>query len=135
MTKGLRFRKGLDDLEALAKAATPGPWTVLRESHGYPDDGQLYVVPSTPNDSVDCVAVVGAEPGATADAAYIAALDPQTVLALIEQARLGEALLRAVETEWYNGNLDESARDRMFSIAPPETRKAALAAALEARRG
>lgn len=62
----------LDELEAHAKAATPGPWTVLdgdgcgwinELTQGY--DGQFPI----------------------ADCNYIAAANPQTVLALIAVAR------------------------------------------------
>jgi len=70
---------GLDYLESVAKAATPGPWT------SFDEDGEAY----------SCPPATGAflvEYGADADQKmrdirYIAAVDPQTVLALVSAAR------------------------------------------------
>jgi hypothetical protein len=75
----------LDRLATLAKAATHGPWepysgTSVVQS-GPPIDKPLYYF------SVDCFG-----PNPLEDAAYIAALDPTTVLDLIAMAREAERL-------------------------------------------
>lgn len=60
-----------DNLRALAEAATPGPW---QDANGYViADGRVLTL--TPNNR-----------------AYIAAVDPQTVLALIDRAKRAEAV-------------------------------------------
>jgi hypothetical protein len=63
----------LDALEAVAKAATPGPWGASRSG--------LKVI------SADGWLVAEAWNPQSANVAHIAAFDPPTVLALIEQAR------------------------------------------------
>ncbi len=65
----------LDKLEALARAATPGPWTYDGDIRA--SDGSFIIrddrySPTTPGDS---------------DAAFIAAANPATALALIDEIR------------------------------------------------
>lgn len=74
----------LDKLEALAKAATPGPW---KRHADLPTD--VIVAPSAP--SAPSVAVIDHGPSdlaqIEANGRFIAAANPATVLALIAQAR------------------------------------------------
>lgn len=67
----------MTDLRALAEAATPGPWTALIESYEAP--GAMFVT-HQPEDAQTPI-VLGV---AYSDAAYIAAADPTTVLALLD---------------------------------------------------
>ncbi len=70
----------LDRLEALAKAATPGPWDI-----GAYQDGWRSVITSTALPFVaEVIARVWAGLGTTR---YIAAMHPQTTLALIAELR------------------------------------------------
>jgi len=70
----------IDELAALANAATPGPWTAgsrcVRDSDGHGVAGEGYTTED-------------------ADLAYIAAANPETVLALIERLRAAEELAMA----------------------------------------
>lgn len=77
----------LNALEAVAKAATPGPWF---ENHGWLGGQYVYVATGThPRDEgYRDVATVGATH--EADATYIATFGPPTVLALIERLRRAE---------------------------------------------
>lgn len=85
----------LDALEAVARAATPGPWRT-----GW-DGQEFYVIPESSTDLWDRVAefTFAIYPGSsdqqdecdTANAKHIAAFDPATVLALIERVREAEA--------------------------------------------
>jgi hypothetical protein len=73
----------LDNLEALARAATPGPWrqcvgTGATEVRGEPAGGQ-----SSPRVS----RILRSDPNAEENAAFIEAANPAAVLALIEQDR------------------------------------------------
>lgn len=78
----------LDQLAALAEAATPGPW------HSEVEFGGCWVVTGGPNDYAVHPAtdpmpgvVLGGSYSGAADAAYIAAAHPRTVAALIAAAR------------------------------------------------
>ncbi len=62
----------LDELERLAKAATPGPWHSTRLGDVSPEDE---------HDPLIC------EPMSDADAAFIASANPSTILALITEVR------------------------------------------------
>lgn len=86
----------LDALEAAAKAATPGPWTLWSNNristHQYvktEDDWTLVAADSgyTDRSSFD---------QRTRDLGYIAAANPQVVLALIERLRKAEEETRAL---------------------------------------
>lgn len=80
----------LDQLEALAKAATPGPWG----SYSNPQaDGFACVATYTQVDYSDSP-FCGAESQAQADAAYTSAAHPGTVLALIAEVRLMRKMLQ-----------------------------------------
>ena len=75
----------LDALEALAKKATPGPWKCRKSYYG-----NLYRVvqfdKGPPETSMYTTSEL--EPG---DARFIAALDPNTVLKIIAEARKARA--------------------------------------------
>lgn len=68
----------LDSLEFRAKAATPGPWNIVRDPDGYTH----YIGPSLVTQVRD-------------DAAYIAAVNPAVVLELIAELRKARA-----ERDW-----------------------------------
>ena len=84
----------LTELERLAKDATPGPWNAMakpepsRVDHGY----RLIATCTSPNSIAVYARTENMEFGKRGwqwgdDASFIAALDPQTVLALIKCAR------------------------------------------------
>lgn len=80
----------LDDLEAKARAATPGPW---REGSV---DRDCVFCPATHPERMSHERVLLRMNGHfphEADAAFIAAANPATALALIEAVRAAEALL------------------------------------------
>ena len=78
----------LDDLEATAKAATPGPWSINWETDEYhagmPDKWALSINGPEASDFADLAA---------ADAEHMATFDPPTVLALIAKLREAEAVI------------------------------------------
>jgi hypothetical protein len=76
----------LDELEAKARAATPGKWCIKLGQATFGDGSQVaYVMQDAP----DPHAVIAYEVALT-DAAHIAAANPATVLALIERVRRAE---------------------------------------------
>ncbi|MBT2485792.1 MULTISPECIES: hypothetical protein [unclassified Microbacterium] len=84
----------LDYLERVAKAATPGPWTDFNE------DGEAY---SRPPATGAFLVEYGADvEQKMRDIRYIAAVDPQTVLALIAAARQRPAPIDAIVGEGKN---------------------------------
>lgn len=72
----------LDELERLARAATPGPWEAFDNHIVRPAVGAVEVDTGNP--------MIG---DSSNDTAYIAATNPKTVLALIERVRELERLL------------------------------------------
>jgi hypothetical protein len=106
---------GLGRLRALALAATPGPWGVLI------DEGFNFIA----------VAEEGSKPrtitneiGRDDDAAYLASVDPQTVLALLDRVEGLETALRLFVAQWnacgpnsdfgrYFSNVIRAARDAL----------------------
>lgn len=73
----------LDDLEMLAKAATPGEWLTTKRS--------VYVLHSV--DPVDGGEVV-CQPKRAVDTRFIAAANPSTILDIIDRYRKLEALCK-----------------------------------------
>lgn len=73
-------KEQLDHLEAVAKAATPGPWTVAEDLEGYVYAGDGETVAMDEREGV-------------ADVEHIATFDPPTALALIARVRELEAAL------------------------------------------
>lgn len=90
----------LDNIESKAKAARPGPYAVERREIdcGYFD----YIVHSGKGDVAWCREELDRK--AKANAAYLAALDPATVLALVAEARA----YRALKAEWERPATTES---------------------------
>jgi len=81
-----------DELRALARAATPGPWQIGPKAL----DGSL-AVRTLPGERVHAMTDMVARPTVPADAAYIAAASPDVVLRLlaeIDEARADTAKLR-----------------------------------------
>ena len=88
----------LDDLEATAKAATPGPWIADPPSAWDTDDVGGYLLQAAVRVK-DSGSITwddhGGEVFKPADAEHIAAFDPPTVLALIARLREAEAVIEA----------------------------------------
>ena len=85
----------LDALAALAEAATPGPWHVQLDSV-YPEGRQPGWQPTpVEGGAIDARWPILAGENQRADAAYIAAADPTTILALIDRLRAAEAVCEA----------------------------------------
>lgn len=85
----------LDRIEALSRGATPGP-RVTRYRETACDGIYIGPIPASEDGELDwweatrlVVTDTGAYPPERADAEFIAALDPDTVLALVEAARKG----------------------------------------------
>lgn len=107
----------LDELERLAKAATPGPWFQtgapwFRDGSGVlagsPDGNVAYLIADTddfglPRDEYEGFPLGGKED----DAAYIASANPATILRLLSLARAG------IEA----GKAEESMRERAATVA------------------
>ena len=93
----------LNELACLAKAATPGPWTVdddcYRKPH-YSGNGAVWIFAdhdceTHPIADCSCNHTCRMEHDQQANAAYIAAVNPSAVLELIARLRTAEALLSA----------------------------------------
>lgn len=80
----------IDELEKLAEAATPGPWVLLRHTaSGYTQEISSPGHGTNGTDKiVECLWGCGTKRGQN-DYSYIAALDPQTLLALTKVVRVG----------------------------------------------
>ncbi len=81
----------LDELERLAKQATPGPWSTTEDCWIDSNTGRC-VAKTTGN--VDTY--TGTYQGDANNAAFIAAVDPATVLALVAAVRAADDLLHEV---------------------------------------
>ena len=75
----------LDALEAVARAATPGPWTYKPTILGLPN--------TTVMAGDDQLGYIGVGHFLAPNATHIAAFDPPTVLALIAKLREAEAVI------------------------------------------
>ena len=71
-------RSELDQLRALAQAATPGPWRVEAQGHASQGVARVNNLEVAPPDSVELA-------HCATDAAYIAAVSPDVVLALLDE--------------------------------------------------
>lgn len=80
-----------DELEGLAKAATNGDWRAHITTKRHPEIYTNVPPPNTPNPKV------AGDILRKADARFIAAANPTTILALIAKARAGEAAVEALE--------------------------------------
>lgn len=85
----------LQELRRIAEAATPGPWDTTRYNGGLRFDGPLRVYAGTDPEYGEPRPI----PASDADNRYIAAFDPQTVLAMLDEIeRLqGSALVEALK--------------------------------------
>lgn len=77
----------LDQLRALARAATPGPWHVEAQGHASQEVARVNNLEVAPPDSVELA-------HCATDAAYIAAVSPDVVLALLSEVELLRLLSR-----------------------------------------
>lgn len=80
----------MSDLRALAAKATPGPWSIVG-SNIWADNA---------NEGPDPAQIVASALGRPHEdnAAYIAACDPQTILALLDRAERAEAALGSLRS-------------------------------------
>lgn len=84
----------LDELEAKARAATPGPWRIT-DRRASPDGPGLDCNLSGPGISANIVRCAGSV-NSEANAAFIAAANPAAVLELVARVRAYEAALASV---------------------------------------
>jgi hypothetical protein len=85
----------LEQIKALAKAATPGPWrhTSVRDIGFSRAHHHYYVMPAKPTASVIAFTGEEGDPQGLLDAKFIAAVCPATVLQMIARIeQLGPAL-------------------------------------------
>ena len=80
----------LDQLRALAQSATPGPWRVEARGHASQEVARVNNLEVAPPDSVELA-------HCATDAAYIAAVSPDVVLALLSEVERLRAQLAAAE--------------------------------------
>jgi len=100
----------LDALEAVARAATPGPWEA--EPYRYTaDDDRVRV--TSPSDGHLFNLAEGVEP---VNASHIAAFDPPTVLALIAKLREAEAAIEKEDDLVARHHLDTTVGQAVFKI-------------------
>ncbi len=144
----------MTDLRRLAEAATPGPWHWEGDApdgapehcpHGteWTDHGpDLLPADSGPPDYKSVITSSGFDASSLhisdADAAYIAAANPQAVLALLDRvARLEVALRRCIDAAEVTAHLQENQRQagNFDWFAALEPNRHALAAAREALAG
>ena len=106
----------LDDLDRLAKAATPGPWVYNSYSNVFATT--VFNPPETPEDIDDPEhkTVAGRGPDGprerNVDLAYIAAAHPTTILALISALR---ALRTAAASAYRRGGEDMQRRAKLVA--------------------
>ena len=114
----------LDALDALARNATPGPW-----SHD-PEDGRVDRLEDDEGEIVVAGQVIGTfwpHGGPTrqlllesADAEYIAAADPSTVLALIADLRRAQETVDQIEDFVTRHYLDTQMGRRVLALIDPD---------------
>jgi len=83
----------LNQLRDLAKAATPGPWRVEAQGHAPHEVARVNNLEVAPPDSVELAHCAD-------DAAYIAAVSPDVVIALLAEVDRLRLLLRE-STAWH----------------------------------
>ena len=90
----------LDELEALAKAATPGPWHVEEDI----DPPTYWVIGANREERKDGAIALGYNSNNDAnDVPFIAACDPGTVLKLIAVAKAAKAMVARVDQpQWFD---------------------------------
>ena len=112
----------LDDLEATAKAATPGPWTLQEESPSM--SGQRYTIRQEGAPGIRMSGYVYGH--GTGMAEHIVTFDPPTVLALIERVERAEAERDSTVKEMHARELHHFEEEKLRAEA-----EARIAAALE----
>lgn len=90
------MKPDLAKLRAVTKAATPGPWDYDDEVMNEPSPCNQTVYPEA--DSEHSIAFVNGMVNGTKDAAFIAAANPETVLALLDE--LESIPITLTEIEW-----------------------------------
>lgn len=98
----------LDDLERLAKAATPGPWTTKPD-----DDARKHLLCT---ETGAWFGRVEASPRNAADAAFIAAANPAVVLELVRRMRAAEGIVRDLSAKRPMESLDRFAGGQMQCV-------------------
>lgn len=81
----------LDQLRALARAATPGPWRVEAQGHAWQEVARVNNLEVAPPASVELA-------HCATDAAYIAAVSPDVVLGLIDEVLTSRRRIGALTT-------------------------------------
>lgn len=81
----------LNQLRALAQAATPGPWRVEAQGHASQEVARVNSLEVAPPDSVELA-------HCATDAAYIAAVSPDVVLGLIDEVLTSRRRIGALTT-------------------------------------
>jgi hypothetical protein len=94
----------LDAIEAAAKAATPGPWTACAWAGADWPERRVTVGSEFPAGTREAIAMnTRYAPRPREDMAYIAAMNPTTALALVEEVRrlreLEASIMAVVEKE------------------------------------
>lgn len=91
-----------EELRRLAEKASRGPWSLGRAQDGETYDGEWWqqVWPKSGAPIANLNGRPGAKHKDAADAAYIAALDPQTVTALLDVVDAARAYFAGSEEEW-----------------------------------
>jgi hypothetical protein len=124
----------IDALEALAKAATPGPWTVDEEC--LTDRGCLYVAKGKPGDLRGRVLEVfknclvrDAQRASNAD--FIAAANPDAILVLIAEVR---ALREDAERYRWSIAYEDNTETLLAAVMNNAPDKKAISAEIDAER-
>ena len=104
----------LDDLEAVARAATPGPW-VATGTRAW-GDPYLEVLPvfGVVESADSDMAHACIDPLENGDAEHIATFDPPTVLALIERLKQAEARIAEAREALRAASIPPGVTEAMF---------------------
>lgn len=92
----------INELEALARKATPGPWMLDGMGEDEPEINywaHRFIGTAEPNESGTHEIIATSEDGHGANAEYIAAADPPTVLALIADLRRAQECISKVQAD------------------------------------
>jgi hypothetical protein len=127
MTPADELRAAAEKVSSLAKAATPGPWTIIKIPP-YTEPLLLSRYEETPDDGE--VAVAGHVDVEPEDATYIAAMGPPVALALAswldETAHHYECSIRAADDVFHD---DPAGREAFLTTGPGAPSTHALAVA------
>lgn len=90
------------ELRRVAEAATPGPWRMVpdertyRDLNGHPTGNEYIAGYDVHSDAREIIGCEGINPAQETDAAFIAAANPATVLALLDRVERLEHTLRDI---------------------------------------